>query len=160
MHVDIVLTRLYCLYHLKKKRKTLPKYCWGRIIQRGRTSPTSNITPLTKLFYLLIFLFYSLPHFQLEGKCQEERGIFFCLFTVLLFVVNKSCPVLLWPSWTVAHQAPLHGTSEARILEWVAIYFSRGYSWPRDRTCISCTAGRFFTTEPPGKPLTALYPAL
>ena len=33
----------------------------------------------------------------------------------------------------------VHGISQARILEWVAISFSRGqYSLPRDRTCISC----------------------
>ena len=30
--------------------------------------------------------------------------------------------------------------------------FSRGSFRPRDWTCISCLAGRFFTTEPPGKP--------
>ena len=30
---------------------------------------------------------------------------------------------------------------------------SRGSSQLRDRTCVSCIAGRFFTTEPPGKPL-------
>ena len=41
-----------------------------------------------------------------------------------------------------------HGILQARILEWVAISFSRGAFWPRDRTCISCVsciAGRFFT---------------
>ena len=32
-----------------------------------------------------------------------------------------------------------------RILEWVAYPFSCGYSWPRNRTRVSCTAGRFFT---------------
>ena len=31
--------------------------------------------------------------------------------------------------------------------------FSRGSSQPRNRTCISCITGRFFTTEPPGKPI-------
>ena len=41
--------------------------------------------------------------------------------------------------------------SQARTLGWVAISFSRGSSWPRDRICISYI-GRFFTTEPPGKP--------
>ena len=46
----------------------------------------------------------------------------------------------------------VHGISLARILEWVAISFSRRSSQPRDRTCISCLAGEFFTTEPPGKP--------
>ena len=32
-----------------------------------------------------------------------------------------------------------------RILEWVAYPFSRGSSWPRNRTVVSCIAGRFFT---------------
>ena len=37
--------------------------------------------------------------------------------------------------WTVAYQAPvLHGILQARILEWVAISFSRGSSKPRDQT--------------------------
>ena len=41
--------------------------------------------------------------------------------------------------WTVARQAPLSmGILQARILEWVAISSSRGSSWPRDWTCISC----------------------
>ena len=49
----------------------------------------------------------------------------------------------------------LHGISQERILEWVAISFSGGSSQPRDRTRVSrepCKKGRFFTTEPPGKP--------
>ena len=45
----------------------------------------------------------------------------------------------------------VHGISQARILEWVAISFSRGYSWPRNGTLISHIAGS--TSEPPGKPL-------
>ena len=59
-------------------------------------------------------------------------------------------------SCSVALQATLYGISQARILEWVAISFSRGSSLPRDRTClfcISCTAGEFFIAEPPGKPI-------
>ena len=31
-----------------------------------------------------------------------------------------------------------HGILQARILEWVVISFSRGSSWPRDWTCVSC----------------------
>ena len=46
----------------------------------------------------------------------------------------------------------LHGVLQARVLEWVAISFPRGSSQPRDQTYISYTAGKFFTTEPPGKP--------
>ena len=39
----------------------------------------------------------------------------------------------------------VHGILQARILEWVAMTFSRGSSQPRDWTRVSCIAGRFFT---------------
>ena len=39
----------------------------------------------------------------------------------------------------------VHGILLAGILEWVAIRFCRGSSWPRDQTMVSCTAGKFFT---------------
>ena len=39
----------------------------------------------------------------------------------------------------------IQGILQARILEWVAIPFSKGSSQPRDRTWVSCIAGRFFT---------------
>ena len=44
----------------------------------------------------------------------------------------------------------VHGILQARLLEWVAILFSRRSSCPRDWTRFSCIAGSFFTTEPPG----------
>ena len=63
--------------------------------------------------------------------------------------------------WTVTHQALLSmefsmdtewvefqylaGWVPARILEWVAISLSRGSSWLRNRTPVSCIIGRFFT---------------
>ena len=51
--------------------------------------------------------------------------------------------------WTVAHQVPLvHGIFQARLLEWVAISYSRASARPRDRTRVSrfsWIAGRFFT---------------
>jgi len=48
--------------------------------------------------------------------------------------------------WTIAQQAPLSmGTPQARILEWVAMHFSRGSSQPRDQTQVSHLADRFFT---------------
>jgi len=39
----------------------------------------------------------------------------------------------------------VHGILQARILEWVAISFSKGSSQPRDQTQVSRIAGRFFT---------------
>ena len=39
----------------------------------------------------------------------------------------------------------VRGIFQARMLEWIAISFSRGSSQLRNRTRVSCTAGRFFT---------------
>ena len=47
----------------------------------------------------------------------------------------------------------VHGICQTRILEWVAISFSRRSFQPRDWTRVSYIAGSFFTTEPPEKPL-------
>ena len=49
----------------------------------------------------------------------------------------------------------VHGSLQARILEWVATPSSGGSSQPRDQTpdsCVFCLTGRFFAAEPPGKP--------
>ena len=46
----------------------------------------------------------------------------------------------------------VHGISKVRTLEQLAISFSRESSWPKDQTPFSHNPGRFFTTEPPGKP--------
>ena len=43
----------------------------------------------------------------------------------------------------------VQGIFQARILDWVAISFSRGSSWPRDWTCFSCVAEAFLTTWSP-----------
>ena len=57
---------------------------------------------------------------------------------------------------TVVCQAPLSmGFSRQEYWRWVSMPSSRGSSQPRTWTyisCGSCIAGRFFTTEPPGKP--------
>ena len=50
----------------------------------------------------------------------------------------------------------IHGIFQARVLEWVAISFSRGSSRPRDWTQVSRIVGRRFTSEPPGKSLILL----
>ena len=50
--------------------------------------------------------------------------------------------------WPLDHSPPgssVHGILQARVLEWVAIPFSRGSSRPRDQTHVSCSAGWFFT---------------
>ena len=55
--------------------------------------------------------------------------------------VIQSCPTLCNPiDYTI------HAILQARILEWIAVPFSRGSSQPRDQTQVFCIAGRFFTS--------------
>ena len=65
---------------------------------------------------------------------------------LLLLFSHFSCVRLCGSQWTAAHQAPLsRGILQARILERAAMpSSSRGSSQPRDRTQVSCIAGRFF----------------
>ena len=60
-------------------------------------------------------------------------------------LVAQSCPTRCDPMDDSPPGSSVHESLQARILEWVAISFFRGSSWPRDRTRITCTAGRFFT---------------
>ena len=56
------------------------------------------------------------------------------------------CPTLCDPGDYSPPGSSVHGVSQARILEWVAISYSRGSSQPRDQThisCVSCTERRF-----------------
>ena len=72
----------------------------------------------------------------------------------------QSCLTLCDPVVCSLPGSSDHGILQARILEWAAIPSSRGFSQPRDQTLISsipCIAVRFFTTEPPGKPIYILY---
>ena len=69
--------------------------------------------------------------------------------------VTQSCPALCDPMDCSLPGSSVHGILQARILEPVALPSSRGPSWPRNQTPISCSsysAGRFFTAEPPGNP--------
>ena len=61
----------------------------------------------------------------------------------------QSCPALCDTMDCSLPGSSVHGILQARILKWVAMLFSRGSSWPRNWTQISCLAGRFFTAESP-----------
>ena len=76
----------------------------------------------------------------------------------MLCSVVQSCLTLCDPMDCSPPGSSVHGTSQARILEWVAISFSRASSQHRDRnhvsciSCIFCIGSRFLTAESPGKP--------
>ena len=60
-------------------------------------------------------------------------------------LVTKSCLALCNSMDCSPPGSSIHGILQARILEWGVISFSRGSSWPRDQTQVSCMASRFFT---------------
>ena len=59
--------------------------------------------------------------------------------------VSHSCPALCDPMDCSLPGSSVHGIFQARVLEWVAISFSRGSSRPRDRTQVFHIVGRSFT---------------
>ena len=71
-------------------------------------------------------------------------------------LVTKSCLTLLDPVDCSPPGSSVHGISQARMLEWITVSFSKGSSRARDQTHVFCLAGGFFTTEPPEKPTLAL----
>ena len=78
--------------------------------------------------------------------------------TSLKWSLAQSCPTLCDPMDCSLQGSSVHGLFQARVLEWVAMPSSRWSSQPRDQTWVSCNAGRFFTTEPPGKPYKVRIP--
>ena len=67
-------------------------------------------------------------------------------------LVTQLCPTLCNSVDCSPPGSSVHGILQARILEWVAISFSRRSSWPRNQTGVSYTAGRFFTIWVTGTP--------
>ena len=60
-------------------------------------------------------------------------------------LVTKSCLTLCDPMDCSPPVSSIRGIFQTRILEWIAISFSRGSSRTRDWSQVSCTAGIFFT---------------
>ena len=79
------------------------------------------------------------PEIHLTPSTSNLHCLFyFSFFYNCCCLVTKSCPIL-WDSMNYNPPAsPVLGTFQARILEYIAISFSRGSSQPRDWTCISC----------------------
>ena len=103
--------------------------------------------------------------FLLVGKCQAENDAFKLNPDILLYsvlwttltksqsfgfnnswrkgccccrLIAKSCPTLSNPMDCSPPGSCVHGISQARILEWVAISLSKGSSRPKDQTWVSC----------------------
>ena len=67
------------------------------------------------------------------------------LVVAVYVLVTQSCPTLCNPMDCSPPGSSVHGILQARILEWVAVPFSRGSLQPRNWTQVSLIASRFFT---------------
>ena len=85
-------------------------------------------------------------HCFLDLLCSQKRErikySFLFFFLCTYYQSLQSCPTLCDPMDCSPPGSSVHGILQARILEWVVMPFSRGSSQPRDRTRVSCTAGR------------------
>ena len=75
----------------------------------------------------------------------------------LCVLVAQSYPTLCNSTNRSPPGFSVHGILQARILGWTTIPFSRGSSWSRDWTLVSCTACRFFSVCAIAKSLFSLY---
>ena len=111
----------------------------------------SKVNQLFVCIYPLSFGFpFHLGHHRALGRIPSAIQqvlasylFYMCMCAKLL----QSCLTLCDPMDCSPPGPNVHGVFQARILKWVAMPFSRGSSWSRDRTQISCTGGRFFTTS-------------
>ena len=72
-------------------------------------------------------------------------------------LVAQSCLILCDPINCSRLGSSILGILQARILEWAAIPFSRGSSWPWDQTLVSHTAGDSLPSEPLGKLVCSIF---
>ena len=92
------------------------------------------------------------PRDRTQGSCVSWIGkrslhhyCLYCRLSESESEVSQSCPTLCNPMDCGLPGSSVHGISQARVLEWIAISFSRGSSWPRGRTRVSRIIDRCFT---------------
>ena len=105
-------------------------------------SPDSPTTSLTEPPHS--FPGSSFPHF-LNRLCFLQSHP--RLFSSVKELVAQLYPTLCNPKNGSPTGSSVHRILQAIILEWVAIPFSRGSSWPRNRTQVSCIEGDSLPTS-------------
>ena len=114
------------------------------------------------------FLYLSVAPLDLPWLDYCANGFLANWFVCASAKSLQSRPTLCNPVGYRPPGSSVHGILQERILEWVAIFFSRRSSWPRDWTQVSLIVGRHFTiwatvvpivtefSEPLGTPLVYL----
>ena len=105
---------------------------------------------VTSLHFHRLWVTVHLRNLNAANETTTRNTFLLCWTTEtwwLIMCVAWCCVVkFLSRVWFFASPgSSVHGNLQARILEWVAVHFSRESSQPRDWTQVSCTAGKFFT---------------
>ena len=132
----------YTGYHLCLLYKACSLQCHSPWLSFSFTGHTQPNKPVKHLFFFLI----DANLFTTGIKTQEMQVWSLGHEDHLEWGFSR---YVVSNSWDLMYCSPpgfsLHGISQARILEWVAISFSRGSSPPRNRNRVSSISGRFFT---------------
>ena len=109
----------------------------------GPEGPQPNLLPTGQLW---AFCFTISPFsLSLSVLFLSEKKV---LPNAYLFVCSQllqSCLTAFDTMDSGPLSSSVHEIFPAKILEWIAMPSSRGASWSRDQTCVSCIIGRFFT---------------
>ena len=81
---------------------------------------------------------------MIEKRRARTQSIHWSIFVVVV-LVSHLCPAVCISMDCSLLDSSVHGILQSRILEWIAIPFSRGFSRPWDWTWVSLIAVRFFT---------------
>ena len=113
----------------------------------------NSLSPYPNLSFQVL-KFSNVTWYSKNLKFYTTQNCFYCVYLSIkcfkpilskYLLLVQSCPTLWDPMNYSLPSSSVHGILQARILEWVAISFSRGSSWPRNQTWVSCIAGTFCT---------------
>ena len=124
-----------------KRKWSLPTSKLHWITFQPGPAPFQHVRP--PVGHMLLFAAGSLFPLPVHYFSEHRRHMFSnSCPTCCCCLVTKSCPALCDPIDCSPPSPSVHGISWIRILEWIALPFSRGSYWPRDWACISCIGRR------------------
>ena len=115
-------------------------------------SHASNMHPMFIAALFIIARTWKQPRCPSADECRRKLWYIYTMEYYSAIKKNsfesvvQSCLTLWDPMDCSLPGSSIYGIFEARVLEWVAISFSRGSYQSRDWTQVSCSAGRCFTT--------------
>ena len=119
---------------------------WNTVGAQQVNSPSQSLLKGASYLQALLRSLFFDPLSPQHPSCWDSElwRLITNLLKELLMLVTQLCPALCHPMDCSPPGSCVHGILQARMLEWVAISFSRGSSWPRGWTQVSRIAGRLY----------------